>query len=381
VSRLLLLFGRSNKPDAQFNFMGGSLDPRITFTRTSVAWYMNGAGLLTQAAINEPRFDYDYTAPGAPTLRGLLIGSGSTNEALHSRDLTNAAWTKSNVTAAKDETGIDGAANSASSLLATAGNATCLQAITSPSSTRTLSVYIKRLAGSGNIDLTLDNGATWTTVPVTSSWTRVAVSQAAVTNPTIGIRIVTSGDKIAVDVVQEEKKGYATSPIVTTTAAVAVGTDNAIVSGTNFSSWFNASAGTVLFEYMIPVANISSARIGYAVDDGVNSNESYNWYVDAGAGVPRYNVVDGGVSQVALNESAPSINTLYKAAMVYAAGDFASSLNGATAQTDASGTLPTVTQLRFGSRHAGASYMDGWVRKLSYWNRRLLNAQIQALAA
>ncbi len=95
---------------------------------------------------------------------GLLIEDARTNVCLWNRDLTNAAWVKTTMTAALDQVGADGGINAASSLLATAGNATALQSITLASSARAQSAYIKRLVGTGTINMTMDNGTTWTVV-------------------------------------------------------------------------------------------------------------------------------------------------------------------------------------------------------------------------
>jgi hypothetical protein len=125
-----------------------------------------------------------------------------TNRALWNRDLTNAAWTKTNVTATLNQTGANGSANAATLLAATAGNGTVTQAITLASGQVVLSLDIKRVSGSGNIDLTVDGGTSWTTITgLTTSYQLKFITQAAVTNPTIGIRIVTSGDSVAVDFV------------------------------------------------------------------------------------------------------------------------------------------------------------------------------------
>lgn len=156
----------------------------------------------------------------------ILPEPAATNLALRSNDFTNASWTKSNLTAAMTATGPDNVANSASTLTATAGNATALQAITSGSASRLTSVYIKRRTGTGNIDLTQDNGSTWTTQTVTSSWTRVSIVAVTSTNPTVGIRIVTSGDEVDVWCYQHETGTAATSPIITYGAAVTRAADN-----------------------------------------------------------------------------------------------------------------------------------------------------------
>jgi hypothetical protein len=170
----------------------------------------------TSAAYYGPRFDYDMA--GSPL--GLLIESARTSVPLWVRDFTNAAWTKTNITAAKDQTGITGVANSASSLAATAANGTALQAITLASSARFQATYVKRLTGTGVIEMTMDNGSTWTPITVTAAWTRVSIPTQTLANPTVGFRIVTSGDAIAVDFPQNENGAFATSPIWTTSAAV-----------------------------------------------------------------------------------------------------------------------------------------------------------------
>ena len=91
----------------------------------------------------------------------------------HNRVLTNASWTATNITPALNQVGLDGSSNTASSITATAGNGTILQAITSTSATRVQSAYCKRITGSGEIDMTTDGGTTWTAITCTSTtaWT------------------------------------------------------------------------------------------------------------------------------------------------------------------------------------------------------------------
>lgn len=165
-----------------------------------------------QRTMGGPRIDY----AGTLAIRNVP----ATNVVLWDRDLTNAAWTKTNVTAVKDQAGIDNVASSASRITATAGNGTCLQAITLASSQRQQSAYVRRLVGTGTIQMTTDGGSTWTTVTVTSAWTRVSCAAQTLANPSVGFRIVTSGDSIAVDYVQNETGSTATYPIATTTVAV-----------------------------------------------------------------------------------------------------------------------------------------------------------------
>lgn len=237
---------RSKRPLLDLNFAAVQFSSLITFSRSSAAYYVGADGLLASAASDVPRFTYEPTPK-------YLHEEQITNLCLWSNDLTNAAWTATNATVAMTATGPDGASNSASIVIAAGANATVLQAITSASASRVVSCYIKRRTGSGTIQLTQDNGSTWTTVSVSSSWAQVTVPVATLTNPTVGIRVVTIGDAVDVWCVQSEATSSVpapTSPIPTTTASVTRAYDRAVLTGDNFKSIFKAGvAYTILAEY------------------------------------------------------------------------------------------------------------------------------------
>jgi len=121
------------------------------------------------------------------------------NSQIHSRDQREATYTKVNMDVAKDVEGLDASVNGSCTLTATSANATCIaNAITAASGTHANKHYLKRKTGTGVVELTVDGGTTWQPVTVTSDMEPLAVDQATVTNPQIGIRIVTSGDEITV---------------------------------------------------------------------------------------------------------------------------------------------------------------------------------------
>jgi len=159
------------------------------------------------------------------TLVGVLGRKSSparTNICLHNQSHDDVVWAATNITVTTDDTPSIIAGNDADLLTSTAGNGTLLQSITSASATRSYQVALKRKTGTGNIDLTVDNGATWTTVAITASWALYDIQQAAVTNPIIGIRIVTSGDAVWVDLDQLENNSFSSNPIITTTTAATI---------------------------------------------------------------------------------------------------------------------------------------------------------------
>ena len=187
-----------------------------------------------------------YGAPlSAASLLKFRRENAATNNLLWNRDLSNAAWTKTNVTAVKDATGLDGIANTATTLTAAATDATILQAITLASAARCASAYVRRKTGTGTISFTQDGGSTWTDITSslnTSTFTRVEIT-ATLANPSVGFKISTSGDAIEVDGVMNEAGTVATSLILTTTAAV---TRNAECLTYQTASNWSDTAGTVV---------------------------------------------------------------------------------------------------------------------------------------
>ena len=145
-------------------------------------------------------------------------------------------------------TGLDGIANTATTLTAAAADAIILQPISGiASAARCASAYVKRRTGTGTISFTQDGGSTWTDITSlinSSTWSRVEIT-ATLANPSVGFKISTSGDAIDVDCVQNEAGAVATSPIVTTTAAI---TRNADSDTYQTASNWSDTAGTAYIE-------------------------------------------------------------------------------------------------------------------------------------
>ena len=376
-----LLSGDSRSGAAlSLNFLGGTLPGQVSFTRASAANYFNNAGLLTSAAINVPRFDYN---PATLALNGLLIEQASTNSALWSRDLTNAAWTTLLGTAAKDQTGIDGVANSASSFVATSGNATTLQTVTHVSSTDNYAVWLKRITGTGEIDITLDGGVTWTNVTAqinSSTWTRVSANESTVVNPAIGLRIVTNGDKIAVDQNQLEiGQGIPTSDIITTTAAVSRSADVATVPTTAFS--YNPAASTVVSTVMqnATLTDGTTPQQILEMDDTTSNNFVDVHFRSAASNFSRVIQVSGSQIVQVDAGTALGVGVVQKIGYSWQVGGASLYANNTLIGRDTPASIPPLTMLRIGARVSGIQYLNGWVRSMSYYNKRLPDAQLQAL--
>lgn len=335
----------------------------LSCSRASIGYAQTVAGTLTQFLANELRI----------TDQGLLIENARTNVVLWNRDLTDAAWTASNITTAKDQTGPDGVSNSASSITASAGNGTILQAITLASSARYQSAWVKRLTGSGVINMTMDNGATWTAITVTAGWTKVEIPTQTLANPTVGFRIVTNGDAIAVDFVQNEDGAFASSPIPTTTAAATRAADSVgLISTTD--TCIHASAGSVVADAII---NGRATPAGFEGILGTVGTEFAPLYIPSSTEIGSYLLFNGTDNISATLGSSLTWALGAKSGVSWSVtGRSLVGGGGTMATTATDNSAPSADAVFVGKRDAFQS-LYGYVRRLTFWNSRLADGTLQ----
>lgn len=242
---------------------GAQFFPAMAYHRAGLAmlslWQGQYAATLANTTGNKgyqwSNIANDGSAIPAASLLGYHAEGARTNSLLYSRNMTNAAWVKTNATAALTATGIDNAPNSASTLTAGADNATILQTLTLASAARSFSAYVTRRTGTGSIYITRDGGTSWTditanlqvgTLDDAAKRYRAKIENTIVTNPSCGFKIATSGDAIDVDIAPDEAGAFISSPIVTTTAAV---TRNADVLSYPTASNMLATAGAIRMQF------------------------------------------------------------------------------------------------------------------------------------
>lgn len=173
---------------------------------------------------------------------------------------------------------------------------------------------------------------------------------------------------------QLEQGATATSVIPTTTAAATRATDTAVMQGANFSNWYNPVEGTLFVE----AANAQAAPALFSTDDGTTSNRVITYFNAANS--PAFRVVSGGVDQANFAAGSIAQNATFRLSAAYQLNNFAASLNGAATVTDTSGTVPTVqTTARLGANVSGATIINGYLRRIAYYPRRLSNNELQAI--
>lgn len=316
------------------DFLGmfdSGLDSRITFSRASVASYINSAGQMTLSASGEPRFDYD---PVTLEREGLLIESARTNLLLNST--------------------INGANLATQSVSVTA------------------QAYALTFYGTGSITL---SGAH---VAVVSGSGAFPTRTQLLFTPSAGTLTLTVAG--TVQYAQLEAGSHATSYIPTAGASVQRLAESYSMTGTTFSDWYNSTEGTLHSTCIFTNSLFVSCPV-VSISD--TSNEMINHQLNSSdATLIQLRIVDGGSLQAALNHSGVTTGAVQSVASAYKVNDFASSRNGAAVVTDNAGTLPTPNQINFGSSPASATLrLGGHLRGFEYWPVRLSNTELVNLSA
>lgn len=309
------------------NFLSGSLDSRVAFSRASTATVIDSSGAIQTSAIDSPRFDFD---PVTLTRRGLLIEETRTN--LFTNSLINAA-----------------------PLLT--------QNVTVSAVPHTLSFY-----GSGTITL---SGASVATVVGTGAYPN---RRTITFTPIAGVLICTVVG--AVQFAQLEVGSFATSFIPTGAAAVTRNADIVTMTGANFSSWYNQSEGTFVLDAAISSADNLGNRFAMQVDAGTDATRMVLVFDPAVQAVADI----ASVRQALLDGGTPSIGSPNRLAFAYRLNDFALSLNGGAPAIDTVGSIPTTDTLRIGGGPGGGSIFGGHIRSIRFFKNRLSNIQLQVVS-
>ena len=356
----------------EYDFANDQIIDRITFTRASSGTYFDSSGVLQTASTNAARFDHSQ----AGVSLGLLIEEQRENESVEPRDLTNAAYTKTNTTAAKDATGLDAVANSASTLTATANDGTCLQTVTKSSAANTYSVWIRRKTGTGTIEITDNGGTNWTDVTSSinsTTYTRVNNTRTQA-NPNFGIRLGTSGDEVEVDVSTLEAGAFPTSPILTASVRSA---DVATIELSGVPG-FSTTEGTIYCEYNNPTDPASNRAVWQLSDSSV-SDQIWLFARDTEDKI-KFNIYNGSF-QAEIELGAP-VSGAFKNAVTWKANDANAAHDGTLGTQDTSVTLPVgLDELKLGARWNNNEKLNGHIARLVYWNVRQTDEFMQSITA
>lgn len=175
---------------------------------------------------------------------------------------------------------------------------------------------------------------------------------------------------------QVEAGSFPTSYIKTTGATATRSADVASIPVADFG--YNQSAGTLFSEFRTLGSGIAYSN---ALTDGTASNMILQFRESDTT--LRTAILFGGSDQNGgMKTATTSAGESLKFASAFSLNDIAQSLNGAAVQTESSASIPSgISSLRIGNRDDNTRPLNGHIKSIRYYPRRLTNAQLQELTS
>ena len=400
----------------------GSLAVAI-YANTSSDFYLWGAQLEqastagdyipTTSVINSaPRFDHNPTTGES---LGLLVEEARTNLLVRSEELDNASWGKFSTTvsanAVVSPTGnidadlvidtstsaehyIDQTCSTTTNqaytqvIFAKAGTAPSfrIMVVAIGSSSTTSQIIFTQTAGVFVASSVVGLVTSATAVAVGNGWYRCAVTytlNGTVITHQMRIYPYLSGIYAGTGLgtyfwgAQLEAGAFATSYIPTTSATVTRAADVASITGTNFSSWYNQSTGSVFISSSL-LASVNTYEASFT--DNTNNNHHYLRYL-----ATQHQLVSaaGGIANTSIYSTGGASQLLAKTAYAYGSTEYSISSNGLLGTfSSTTGTIPaTINSLNIGSSQVSSATGNLTIKRLTYWPVRLANPTLQSITS
>ena len=355
----------------------------ITATRSGTATYTDANGNIATAAADTVRVDH---VDGVPMI---LVEPSAINLVEYSEDFSDSSWDKQSggtgvdpVVTPNSAISPDGTQNASKVVFNTAGGTTTsdesfltARLPTVIGGTYTQSVYLKGDVGGEQILIRGAGGSAYTTITLTTDWVRYEGTEVEPNNTDaylqIGLRqglsgvVINQSTTVYIWGAQFEEGSVATSYIPTSGGDAAARTrqaDDLVISGSDFSDFFNGSEGTFYIEAVDRQATGSS----HAYLAGQSTSQFFI-YKNAGStqiyNLDGTNILDLG--QVVSNQ-------LFRAAVTYKTGVspapsvISLSFNG-TSEVDQpySESFAATNILKIGSGYA--KVFSGHFRRILFW--------------
>jgi len=291
----------------------------------------------------------------------ILVEPSATNLVEYSEDFSNSYWAKSDVTISTAPVAAPDGTMTATHVTSTGDNSFMYKG--GFQAGQTLSIWARTVSGSGTCYFNSQNGGTLVTV--TDQWQRFEVPLNNINAYVTNLRGDSTLDELYIWGAQVEAGSFATSYIPTSGSTAVRAADNLVISGSDFTDFYNQSEGTF---YVESVLNDGTSSAKYLFD-AIQSTDALNR-------VASYYVIDVLKTQISASTlqvnavigNQPSANVLSRMALSYKTNNVQASLDGVDMTPDTSATMPTsIDQMNVGSRFSGTGYINGHIKRLIYW--------------
>jgi prepilin-type N-terminal cleavage/methylation domain-containing protein len=372
------------------NVSGNNL---ITFTRNSPATYVGEDGLIKIVAANEPRFDHD---PVTGESLGLLVEErrdnliNIINNSQNGLPITDFNYPMSGFNASNIQLDIAPDGNLVLCKYDMSGQTN--NPFLSISSTTpvtagiayTMSMWVKGDSSYGAsfawVNQTTSEAPN-TTISITPEWKRYSfafVPQFNATSWRLQIFFASQGNNKTISVwgAQLEQGAFATSYIPRPSGSSIRLADNVSIAGTNFSSWYNQSEGTLVTE--VTTSTTSTTGADWVRFINVSGNNNSMRLTRSGIGAtPQFLVRKNDISQTGPFTSDVQSNVFSKLGIYYKINDFGITRNGSSlsgSSISITGEVPTIDRILISSPST-----NGHINRLTYYPQRLPNTTLQRL--
>lgn len=384
---------------------GAQLEQRsqvTAYTPTTSQPITNYVPVLQTAPANVPRIDYD---PITGECKGLLIEEQRTNLLTYSEQFGNSIWLKTrSIVSANSAVAPDGTLTADKFSVDTTASQThrINYQITLTAGVFTASVFAKASEKSllilqinsvtdcftwfnlatGQVGTKLAGVTSAGIVAVGDGWYRCSITAtlpAGLSDVVLypaeadNVQLISTGDGysgIYIWGAQLEAGAFPTSYIKTEASQVTRAADSASMTGANFSSWYRQDEGTLCSDFSS--SNGATPRV-ITLHDGTLSNQIWlrNTIDSAFSGY-----LNGGYQwQTTATVSVGKLVGTYKS------NDIASCKNGGSLSVDASAIVPRVSTATLAAAFDGSSSLNGHIKRITYYPKRLSNTELQALTA
>jgi len=408
-----------------------TLDPRITFTRASGGSYTGADGLIKYAGLNEARFDHD---PVTGESLGLLVEEARTNLIRRSEEFTlGNPWFYSASSSITLNSGIspDGKNTAAKWSFDTQ----TLQRINGASVTvsantnHTFSIYLKSAglkyiavyygkSGSpftrfglnvnlldgtfSNIDVSGPTSASIRKVDYFGDgWYRVQIGGIFDTISTDGyVELRTRNNDGTSEILvgdgvsgyyiwgaQLEQGAFPTSYIPTQGSTRTRAADSASITGKNFSDFYNRTESSIFVEYLMK-GNFGRDGFNrvYEVSDGGSNRFTVLKLGSSSSSIWEAFSHPNNINDITYNPAPTNYGIFYKNVVAFKENDFIrytiDSTNTLRGNIDSTFSISKLSanQLNIGYEAiSNIRQLDGYIRRLTYYPKRLPNSQLQSL--
>ena len=162
------------------------------------------------------------------------------------------------------------------------------------------------------------------------------------------------------------------------TSALLTVTTTSAPSGVEFYGLGQDIEGYNMADFGWGTANAQAVTLSFQVRSSLTG--TYCISIRNSGAVPDLLIQVASVTQAQIQASTVTSNTFAKTAGAFRVNDIQFSANKVLGTADILATLPVVTQFSIGSV-AGASFLNGTIRKIVYYPIRVTNAQLQALTS